>query len=168
MSAADAIVIESYRDQLLHAEPKRYPSLLESLEAIATERSSETIHEECALELSRGRYDTKALISAYKSMGLDLDDESRYDDDYILGIFNSRLEDMRMHERELRDNLRIIGDWRASLTIRDAAQNGESCIHVALKFANAPFSYEHLRAGTTVPWRGRVCWRRPNYRTVRC
>ncbi len=159
MSAADSVVIQSYRDQMLNAEPKRYPRLLESLENIAMERGSEAIHAECAIELSSGRYDTKALTAAYKSVGLDLENDSRYDDDYILGFFNSRLEDMRMHERELRDNLRIIGDFRASLTIRDAAENGEPQIRLMLNLANQVSSCEHLRPSTSIPRSGRLCWR---------
>lgn len=159
MSAADSVVISSYREEMMNAGPKRCASLLESLESIAMERSSEEIHEECAMEQSRGRYNTKALVAAYKSIGLDLDNESQYDDDYILGMFNSRLEDMRMHERELRDNLRIIGDFRASLTIRDAAENGELDNSAVVDAANDVSSYEHLRIGTSVPWSGRLCWR---------
>ena len=144
MSAADLVVISGYRKEILNAGPKRCASLLESLETIAMERSSETINEECAMEQSRGRYDTTALVAAYRSIGLDVDSESQYDDDYILGMFNSRLEDMRMHERELRDNLRIIGDFRASLTIRDAVENGELVTSAVVNVANDVSSYEHL------------------------
>ena len=125
MDAADTIVIEAYRDQMLHSEPKRFPFLLTCLESIATDRSSEAIQEECVIELSRGRYDVKAVSEAFKSLGLEWKEDARYDDEYILGIFNSRLEDMRMHERELRDHLRIIGDFRGSRVIRDAAENGK-------------------------------------------
>ena len=159
MSAADSVVILSYREEILNAGPKRCAALLESLETIAMERSSEAIHEECAMEQSRGRYDTKALVAAYKSIGLDLDNESQYDDDYILGMFNSRLEDMRMHERELRENLRIIADFRASLTIRDAAENGKLENSAVVDVANGVPSYEHLRVSTSIPWSGRLCRR---------
>ncbi len=123
--AADSLILEAYQNQMNHTESKLHPFYLEFLKTVASERSSEIIQEECVMELSRGRYDMEALIKAFKSIGLEYKDDSKYDDNYILGMFNSRIEDMRMHERDLRDNLQIIGKYRGSRIIRDTAENGE-------------------------------------------
>ena len=140
--AADNLVINAYRNQMLSGDPKHFPFYLDCLQTIASERSSELIQEECAMELSKGRYDSRSLNDAFKSIGLDLMQDQKYDDGYILGMFNSRLEDMRMHERELRDNLKIIGDYRASRMITDTAENSKISHNlVALKLTK--ISHDH-------------------------
>jgi hypothetical protein len=129
--ASDNLVVEAYQNQMLTATDARsYPFYLEFLQAISLERNSEVIQEACALEFSKGRYDMEALRKAFRSMGLAFEDDNSYDDNYILGMFHSRLEDMAMHERDLRNDLRIIGDFRGSRTICDIADNGEYIIEI--------------------------------------
>ena len=151
--AADSIIVQKYYDDKLCGDRKQHPRLLECLQQIGIARSSDAIQGECAMELSRGCYNQQAVLDSYRALGLDWKSDSKYDDQYILGIFNSRLEDMRMHERELRDNLHVIGDHRDSRTLIDAAANSEFTYNVD-NTRLTRCSHEHLRISPSIPWRG--------------
>jgi ubiquitin carboxyl-terminal hydrolase 25 len=144
--ASDNLIVEAYQNQMLNAtDARNYPFYLEFLQAISLERNSEVIQEACALEFSKGRYDMQSLRKAFRSMGLEFENDNSYDDNYILGMFHSRLEDMAMHERDLRNDLRIIGDFRGSRTICDTAENGEHIMessYISLTLLPAMNTYE--------------------------
>jgi len=121
MDIADELVVDYYRWQL-DTDSGNAPLYLSFLRQIAAERQSEMLETELVLERSRGRFDTEALNEAYDYFGL-RQHEGPMDDDYILGVFSSRLEDARAHEHEMREYLRMIGVHRNSQKIIDTAEN---------------------------------------------
>lgn len=135
--ASDDLIVQAYREQMRSADRRTGPKYLGSLRNIGESRSSEIIQEIYVLEMSKGLYDNQALADSYRSIGLELQRDGHYNDGYILGMFNSRLEDMRKHERDLREKLRIIGDYRGSRTIIDTAENIINTYEQALLFLGA-------------------------------
>jgi ubiquitin carboxyl-terminal hydrolase 25 len=136
-TASDDLIVQAYREQMRGADRRTGPKYLDSLRIIGASRSSEVINEIYVLELSKGLYDEQALWDSYRSFGLDLHDDGSYDDSYILGIFESRLQDMKKHERDLREKLRIIGCYRGSRNIIDTAENAINTYEQALLFLGA-------------------------------
>jgi A repeated domain in UCH-protein len=125
-TASDDLVVEAYKNQIRTTDRKSHPYYLEFLGVIGRERNSEIIQTEHAMEKSTGRFDITDLSRAYKSIGLEWEKDQSYDDDYIIGMFNSRLMDMGLHEQDLRQELRIIGEGRGSRKICDVAENSKS------------------------------------------
>lgn len=76
-----------------------------------------------ALESSSGKFDSETLAQAYKYFGLHMYNGA-IDDEHIIGVFTSRLEDSKLHEHEMRNYLRMIGIHRNSKTIIETAENG--------------------------------------------
>lgn len=103
--------------------PSRIPDYLSALTAIAITRRSEALQTEVQLEVSKGRFDRERLKEAYSDFDLSI--HAPLQDEYIIGVFESRLLDMPLHQHELRDSLRIIGVWRGSQRIVATAENSE-------------------------------------------
>ena len=120
-AAADSLVQHFYQYQI-STDSNNGPSYLQFLKQIAESRGSELLQTEMVLEESKGRYDVDTLLEAHRYFGLDPQDAT-IDDDYIIGIFSSRLEDMRAHEQRMRMFLRIIGQHRHSMRIVEFADN---------------------------------------------
>lgn len=120
--AADELVQFAYERQSAQ-DQINIPSYFGFLRDVALERRSEVLQTKVSMEESIGRVSAHALEQAFSSFGI-----SRYDtldDDNIIGMFRSRLMDMPAHESELRQNLRIVGNWRQSGKILAVADNGK-------------------------------------------
>jgi len=124
-NCSDDLILKGYQAQCQTA-PEFVPYFFTYLRQIATDRNSEILITEVAMESSQGRYDIQQLEEAYKYFGLDMQD-GHLNDDLILGTFSSRLEDSKNHEVDMRDNLRMIGVHRNSKRIIEFADN---CQHV--------------------------------------
>lgn len=89
---------------------------------LATGRKSETLELEVVKLRSQEVYFTLDDVkAAYELFNLK---EYERDEQLIIGSFNSRLKDAPRQETEMRKNLQIIGQFRDSEIIKQAAQKG--------------------------------------------
>ena len=123
--AADSLVIFAYEQQV-KTDVIQAPWYLSYFKAINSVRSSEALETKLAVELSDGKFDAEQLVEAYNYFGLSLD--SSASDEDIIGMFQSRLEDARTHEFEMREQLRMIGVHRQSKMIIDTVEDGENAL----------------------------------------
>ncbi|RMZ78036.1 hypothetical protein DV737_g4114, partial [Chaetothyriales sp. CBS 132003] len=149
-SAADSLVQHFYHLQTA-ADPANSPFYLSFLKKIGVQRRSDLLQTDAVLEESRGRHDVDALNEAYNYFGLGQNDAS-VDDDYIIGIFSSRLEDSPSHEQQMRAHLSVIGQHRNSTKIIQFADNSVNTYEQALDYlgADATVSDEGIHACYTV------------------
>lgn len=103
-------------------DPYNTPYYLECLQGIARGRHSETLHTKVAIEASENRISLKDVRAAFKELGLD--SRSDYEDDTIIGTFQSRVSDAPKQETEMRRALKIIGQSRRSEKIEFVASQG--------------------------------------------
>jgi hypothetical protein len=133
--AADQLVRYAYERQVAQ-DQTNIPYYFGFLRDVALERRSELLETKLSLEESIGRFSAHALEQAFQSFGISRQDA--LDDDNIIGMFRSRLMDMPAHEGELRQNLRIVGNWRQSDKILAVADNGKQHrFFVNIKLTNA-------------------------------
>ena len=119
----DDLIAFGYERQIL-CDPVHAPYYLECLQSIAEGRKSEDLQTKAAIEASSGKISVKDIREAYKSFGLDYGRE-RYDDETIIGMFQSRIADAPRQESDLRRALHIIGLERGSLAIQHIASNSK-------------------------------------------
>ncbi|EXJ77985.1 hypothetical protein A1O3_09144 [Capronia epimyces CBS 606.96] len=150
MDLSDQLIARAYHWQV-GTDPQNAPTYLSSLQAIATQRSSEVLETEVVLETSKGRFDAETLDKAYKAFQL-RGREGTVSDEDIIGAFTATLADAPSHEHELREYLRIIGAQRNSQLITDTAQNVIETYEQALTFLDAESTTEdeHIQALYTV------------------
>jgi ubiquitin carboxyl-terminal hydrolase 25 len=127
-AAADDLVCRFYQYQV-STDPGNTPTYLQFLKHIANFRQSELLQTEVVLEESKGNYDLDTLYEAHRYFGLDAADAT-IDDDYVIGIFSSRLQDSPTHEQRMRMYLRIIGQHRNSRKIKEFADNSKFAVQV--------------------------------------
>ncbi|RMZ91876.1 hypothetical protein DV736_g914, partial [Chaetothyriales sp. CBS 134916] len=149
-AAADSLIQHFYHYQRT-TDPRNGPLYMSFLKKIAMERRSDLLQTETVLEESRGHYDVDTLNEAYNYFGLGQNDAS-VDDDYIIGIFSSRLEDSVSHEQQMRTHLKVIGQHRNSAKISQFADNSVNTYEQALHYlgADATVSDEGIQACYTV------------------
>jgi ubiquitin carboxyl-terminal hydrolase 25 len=119
--AADSLVIFAYEQQV-KTDFIQAPWYLSYFKVINNRRSSEALETKLAVELSEGKFDAEQLTDAYIYFGLSL--HSPTSDEHIIGVFQSRLQDARVHELEMREQLRMIGVHRQSKKIIETAEDG--------------------------------------------
>lgn len=95
------------------------PYYLECLQGIAGGRHSEALDTSVAIEASQNRISLKDVKAAFKELGLD--SRADYEDDTIIGTFQSRVSDAPKQEAEMRRALKIIGQSRESDKIQFVA-----------------------------------------------
>jgi ubiquitin carboxyl-terminal hydrolase 25 len=120
--AADLLVRYAYERQIA-SDQINIPYYFGFLRDVALERRSEVLQTKVGMEESIGRFSAQALELAFSSFGISRQDN--LDDDNIIGMFQARLTDMPNHESELRQSLRIVGNWRQSSKILAVADNGK-------------------------------------------
>lgn len=99
------------------------PYYLECLQGIAGGRHSETLDTKVAIEASENsRISLKDVKAAFKELGLH--SRADYEDDTIIGTFQSRISDAPKQEAEMRRALKIIGQNRKSEKIQLVASQG--------------------------------------------
>ncbi|KAI9738361.1 MAG: ubiquitin-specific protease ubp2 [Cirrosporium novae-zelandiae] len=118
---SDQLVLYCYNRQKA-TDPEHSPYYLECLQELAKARSSEYLQTEAVMEESKGAVSRKDIVDAYKYF-CNGDDPSNYDDETIIGLFNSRVSDSKLHENEARNKLRLIAEERQSRKILDVVND---------------------------------------------
>ncbi|KAF6241209.1 hypothetical protein HO173_001003 [Letharia columbiana] len=145
----DELIEFSYERQL-EIDPYNTPYYLECLQGIARGRHSETLHTKVAIEASENRISLKDVRAAFKELGLD--SRSDYEDDTIIGTFQSRVSDAPKQETEMRRALKIIGQSRRSEKIEFVASQAVTNYEQALLYleASADFTDDFIVSMYTV------------------
>jgi ubiquitin carboxyl-terminal hydrolase 25/28 len=118
------LIVFAYERQI-ESDADNAPYYLECLQGIAKGRDSEELQTKAAIEASSGKISLADVRDAYRSFGLEFPGAG-YDDDTIVGNFQSRVADAPRQEPELRRALSIIGRHRQSTVIQHVASNSES------------------------------------------
>ena len=84
------------------------------------------------MEQSAGKFDFRQLTEAYRYFGFHVESPPP-DDAYIIGTFQSRLQDAPMHGPQMREQLKVIGKHRKSSKILSIA---EDCMYTSLSMLN--------------------------------
>ena len=115
-------------------DPPNTPYYLDCLQGIAGGRHSEALNTKVAIEASKDRISLKDVRAAFKELGLD--PRAHYEDDTIIGTFQSRVSDAPKQEGEMRRALKIIGQSRESEKIQIVASQGTFAIAMNIYLAN--------------------------------
>jgi ubiquitin carboxyl-terminal hydrolase 25/28 len=129
--ASDDLIIFAYRQQV-ETDPANGHHYLTYLIQIKEERSSERLQTEVVIERSVGKFDYRQLAEAYRYFGFHVENPPS-DDAYIIGTFQSRLQDAPMHGPQMREQLKVIGKHRKSSKILSIA---EDCVYPPLSMLN--------------------------------
>lgn len=121
--------VGDFSDLLIHwayerqraCDPENAPYYFECLSAIALGRRSEMLNVEVAKARSEGAYTSTDLSECYKYFGID---PVTRDEDWIIGVFRSRLADAPRHEHQMRTNLKMIGHALKSQKIVNVSEKG--------------------------------------------
>ncbi|KAL6721170.1 ubiquitin-specific protease ubp2 [Lecanora helva] len=130
----DELLMFAYYQQL-QQDHVNTPYYLECLQGIAEGRNSEYLQLKIAIEATSDKISRRDIRSAYKE--LDLHANEVYEDDTIIGTFNSRVTDAPKQEPEMRRALKIIGQDRSSEKIRVVASQDVNNYEQALSFLGA-------------------------------
>lgn len=121
-TASDGNIIFAYKRQVA-TDPARTAQYLSFLGQIGAVRQSEEIQFEIQIQKSQGRFDLEQLEGAYRYFGFANSDA---DDEHIIGTYQSRLSDAPRQDLEMREHLRVIGESRGSLRIKEIAKGSKS------------------------------------------
>ena len=119
----DSLISFAY-DRQVDVDSSNGPYYLESLQGIAEGRKSEDLQTKVAIEASNGKVSLKDVREAYKAFGFEFE-QTEYDEDTIIGTFQSRIADAPRQESALRRSLTIIGQHRNSPGIQQIASNSK-------------------------------------------
>ncbi|KAA8894285.1 hypothetical protein FN846DRAFT_786629 [Sphaerosporella brunnea] len=114
----DRIVSWAYNRQQ-ELNPDDLPFYFECFKLLASGRNSEALQVEVATLQSQGAFTTSDLTEAYKALGINPNEP---DEELIIGIFRSRLQDSPRQESSLRSHLNIIGTRRQSDKLKAASR----------------------------------------------
>lgn len=131
----DNLITFAYQRQV-EIDPVNIPYYLECLQEISEDRRSEVLQTVAAIEASSDKISLKDVRSAYKEIGLEFP-STLFDDDTIIGTFQSRISDAPRQEAELRRALKIIGHHRSSEKIQQIASNVVSNYGQAISWLGA-------------------------------
>jgi ubiquitin carboxyl-terminal hydrolase 25 len=110
-------------------DPPNTPYYYDCLANIAKKRNSETLELKVAILSSEGVYSRSEVATAYKYFTLDYRQANELTDDYIRGVFESRLGSVsKSGEQEARQKLRLIGMSRGSDALLVTASDGKLVI----------------------------------------
>ena len=129
--ASDDLIKFAYRQQV-ETDPANTHLYLTYLIQAADERSSDVLLTEVAIERSAGKFDFRQLADAYRYFGFHVESPPS-DDAYIIGNFQSRVQDAPMHEAQMREHLKVIGRHRKSSKILGIA---EDCMYTPFSMSN--------------------------------
>ena len=115
-------------EQQISADYSNTPYYLECLQGIAQGRKSEDLQLKVALEATSDKISRRDVRNAYRELILDA--RESYEDDTIIGIFNSRITDAPKQEPEMRRALKVIGQDRESEKIQVVASQGNVNAHI--------------------------------------
>ena len=106
----------------MEKDPYNTPYYLGCLQGIAKGRRSEALDTKVAIEASQNKISLQDVKAAFKELGLN--SRADYEDDTIIGTFQSRVSDAPKQEPEMRRALKIIGQSRDSEKIQLVASQG--------------------------------------------
>ncbi|MCJ1285725.1 ubiquitin-specific protease ubp2 [Xylographa opegraphella] len=135
MDFHDELICFTYERQIA-CDSENSPYYLECLQGIAEGRGSEDLQTKVAIEASSGKYSVRDLREAYQSLGLEIR-SLYYDDDTVIGSFQSRIADAPRQEPDLRRALYMIGEHRRSMRIQHVASNDVKTYEQALSWLGA-------------------------------
>ncbi|MCJ1432616.1 ubiquitin-specific protease ubp2 [Xylographa pallens] len=135
MDFHDELICFTYERQIA-SDTENAPYYLECLQGIAEGRGSEDLQTKVAIEASSGKFSVRDLREAYQSLGLDIR-SLFYDDDTVIGSFQSRIADAPRQEPDLRRALYMIGEHRKSVRIQHVASNDVKTYEQALSWLGA-------------------------------
>jgi ubiquitin carboxyl-terminal hydrolase 25/28 len=153
---SDQLVLFAYHRQR-YCDPKNSPYYLECLIGISGGRDSSDLEIEFVSARSKDENTLSEIEGAYKFLDIPLDTplDTPNGDDWILGVYKSRIESAPRQKEEARNSLLIIGRARDSVKILDFANNKEMTYEEALKFLELPsgdvtLEWVEAMAGTKV------------------
>lgn len=119
---SDDLVEWAYRRER-DTDWRNAPYLLECLDWIAKNRYSSELQILVAMCRSQGDFTLEDANLAAKRLGLPSGWQSA-DEELIIGMFKSRLQDSPAQEHSMREDLKMIGQYRNSQAILDVATQG--------------------------------------------
>lgn len=129
----DNFLLWSYERQC-ECDPSNRPYYLDCLSNIAHGRKSSELELKVAMAASEGEVGLREVEEAYKFFALEPD--TREVDEYIIGVYNSRIESAPRQKDDARNALRVIAKARNSLKIDAAANDKTMSFEEALEFLN--------------------------------
>ena len=125
----DELIVFAY-DRQIATDPANLAYYLECLQGICDGRDGPAdLQTKVLLEQTADKVSGRDLRSAYRKLGVN----DSLPDETILGTFQARLVDAPSHqEEELREALKMIGTYRKSKRLREAASMGKSTSFVLM------------------------------------
>jgi ubiquitin carboxyl-terminal hydrolase 25/28 len=129
----DDLIIWAYERQC-ECDPRNKPYYLDCLSGIANGRKSSELEVKVAMAASAGEVGLKEIEDAYNFLAID--PNTRDGDEYIIGVYNSRIESAPRQKDEARNCLRVIAKARDSKKIEAVANDKAMSFDEALEFLN--------------------------------
>lgn len=123
-------------DRQRDCDPLNAPYYLDCLNAIAKGRESSDLQTKVVMATSAGEYGLEAIRQAYKFFGVDAN--TKEGDDYIIGLYKSRIESAPRQKEEAKNSLLAIAKARDSEKIRAVANDKAMTLSEALEFLQVP------------------------------
>ncbi|CAG8954152.1 hypothetical protein HYFRA_00005771 [Hymenoscyphus fraxineus] len=119
-------------DRQRDCDPLNAPYYLDCVSAIANGRKSSDLQTKVVMAISNGEFGLEAIQQAYRFFNVDPDNKEG--DDYIIGLYKSRIESAPRQKEEARNSLLAIGKARDSEKIRAVANDKAMTVTEALDF----------------------------------
>lgn len=129
----DDLVAFAY-DRQRDCDPANRPYYLECLQGIANGRHSAELQEKSVIAISMGENTLTEIDNAYKFF--DINPDTKEGDEYIIGVYQSRIEAAPLQKEEARQCLLIIGQSRKSERILSVANDKAMSVQEALDYLN--------------------------------
>ncbi|KAB8293208.1 hypothetical protein EYC80_007548 [Monilinia laxa] len=131
----DDLLAWSY-DRQCQCDPKNKPYYLDCLREIGNGRRSSDLQMKATMILSTGEASLKDIEKAYSFFALRRSDTKDEADDYIIGVYKSRVDSAPRQKEEARDCLLVIAKDRQSIAIEAVANDRTMSFEEALEFLN--------------------------------
>lgn len=123
-------------DRQRDCDPLNSPYYLDCLHSIAKGRESSDLQTKVVMATSAGEFGLEAIQQAYKFFGVD--PNTKEGDDYIIGLYKSRIESAPRQKEEAKNSLLAIAKARDSEKIRAVANDKAMTLSEALEFLQVP------------------------------
>lgn len=129
----DDLIAWSY-DRQCQCDPDNKPYYLDCLRDIGNGRKSSDLQMKATMILSTGEVGLKDIEKAYSFFALQRSDVKAEADDYIIGVFKSRIDSAPRQKDEARECLLVIAKDRQSIAIETVANDRTMTFEEALEF----------------------------------
>lgn len=134
--------IEQFTDDLLawsydrqcQCDPENKPYYLDCLRELGNGRRSSDLQTKATMIMSTGEVSLKDIEKAYSFFALRRSDIKSEADDYIIGVYQSRIDSAPRQKDEARECLRVIAKDRRSIAIETVANDRTMTFEEALEF----------------------------------